>query len=261
MECSKKELNFWEKYFIKIFSARDYFNDTDGGDQPPKKIKGGVLQNMKTGEIVKFKSIKEFSDKNNLTATAISDVLNGKYNYTNYWFCPLNFWRPTWYEIVSPEGKHEKFLSQDLYFFAKENGLNPSNLWCLVNGVYQSLKGWKRIDYKEPKLGKEFILTSPNGEKISGQNISDFCRKNNLQIIAIWKVLSRQRISHKGWMAYPPKLNLKFARNIKLINPIGENVEYFGSFKEFGEKYKLNPGSLSSLCNGKLKTLKGWKVA
>jgi len=48
-------------------------------------------------------------------------------------------------------------------------------------------------------LSKEFILLSPNGDIIVGKNIKQFARENNLHDGNLYKVISGERQSHKGW--------------------------------------------------------------
>ena len=52
------------------------------------------------------------------------------------------------------------------------------------------------------KYSKEFTLISPEGEIVSGKNVSKFCRDSNLNQGAIQKVLKGTRSHHKGWKRY-----------------------------------------------------------
>jgi group I intron endonuclease len=47
--------------------------------------------------------------------------------------------------------------------------------------------------------GKEFTLISPEGNIVTGKNISEFCKNNNLNRTCIYNVLNSKALQHKGW--------------------------------------------------------------
>src|SRR3990167_289065 len=133
IKCEEKDLIFLEKFFIKCFSARTYFNDTDGGDggvllaQNARKC---TLENIFTGETITGDSIAELAKKHNLSISGISAVLNSRANYTGDWFCPAKSWRPRFYELISPNGELVKFFN--ITDFSKLYNLNPRSLAPLL---------------------------------------------------------------------------------------------------------------------------------
>ena len=74
--------------------------------------------------------------------------------------------------------------------------------------IRQKNKGRKQTEEhklkRAQKMSKEFTLLDPYGKIVSGKNVSQFCRDNNLNHSHIFNVMSGKRNHHKGWTIYKP---------------------------------------------------------
>ena len=72
--------------------------------------------------------------------------------------------------------------------------------------IRQKNKGRKQTEEhkfkKALKLAREFTLVDPYGRIVTGKNVSQFCRDNNLSSCHIFSVISGKRNHHKGWTIY-----------------------------------------------------------
>jgi hypothetical protein len=72
--------------------------------------------------------------------------------------------------------------------------------------IRQKNKGRKQTEehkFKRTlKLAREFTLVDPYGRIVTGKNVSQFCRDNNLSSAHIFSVISGKRNHHKGWTIY-----------------------------------------------------------
>ena len=64
---------------------------------------------------------------------------------------------------------------------------------------FHSIPIAERKGYDRTKYQKDFILKSPEGKIIRGNNVRKFCTENNLNRGSISLVLNGKRKSHKGW--------------------------------------------------------------
>ena len=75
--------------------------------------------------------------------------------------------------------------------------------------IRQKHKGRKQTEEHKLKrsesLSKQFTLVDPDGKIVSGKNVSQFCRDNNLNHSHISNVMTGKRNHHKGWTT--PKIN------------------------------------------------------
>lgn len=75
--------------------------------------------------------------------------------------------------------------------------------------IRQKNKGRKQTEEhklkRAQKKSKEFTLLNPYGKIVSGKNVSQFCKDNNLNKGHIFNVISGKRKHHKGWTT--PKIN------------------------------------------------------
>lgn len=265
IECEENNLTFWEKFFIKILLARQYFNDTDGGEgvslgQNARKC---TLQNIFTNELITTDSIAEFAKKYNLSISGISAVLNRKAKMTGDWFCPANDWKPKFYELISPRGELIKFIN--ITDFSNLHKLKPRGVAKLLKKKCETYFGWTRPDSRlitrvNPSC-KPFKLLNPLGNIVEGLNISQFCRENGLERSSMSALIRGELGRYKGWKVYS-ELGIyketKFIKQFKFLNPKGEIIEHFGTMVEFSRKYNLDEKVVSKLYKGELKFYKGW---
>lgn len=110
--------------------------------------------------------------------------------------------------LVSPDG--ELVVVKNIYSLAKETGVNRWGLNKLARGDLFSYKGWKRYgitkaQYLESRPLREGIsvnLISPEGEKVTVNNVASFCRKMNFKYKAFFAVIEKRAKFHKGWTLY-----------------------------------------------------------
>jgi hypothetical protein len=105
------------------------------------------------------------------------------------------------YKIESPCGK-TVIISNGIEKFCEKNNLTVSCFRKVITGTAAHHKGWKNIvKIKTVNSGKKekFIVTSPLGKKEKIVGLSNFCRRNNLQLPNMIKVSMGLRNHHKGW--------------------------------------------------------------
>jgi hypothetical protein len=205
MPCKKKELNFYEKFFIKCFDSRKRgFNETDGGDKPPLICKGGTLQNSLTGEIVNFNNSAEFARQHNFNKGQVTSVVAGTCNFVREWFNPQKKWRPSYHIVIDPKGKEYHIPKNAIKEFCKIHNLNCHYFGCLLYKDNEVYHGWTRSDSKVNRHGAiqrhvPFKLKSPTGEIFEGKNLKDFAKKHNIEYRNIYAVVRNSRNYCQGW--------------------------------------------------------------
>lgn len=202
LTCSEKELDFWEKWYIKSFNTyktKINFNMTPGGDCSNLYLttqKPGVLFNIKTKKLESFDSIASFARKYNLKNASICNVLNRKRKYVGDWVRPDN--QPKTYILIDPNGNSYEVIK--ISEFSREHGLSRVCVGDLIRKKIESHAGWTRLD-STPR-GIKIKLISPLGEVVEAQNMSEFCRTNGLSQGHISSVILGKRNVHKGWTTF-----------------------------------------------------------
>jgi hypothetical protein len=207
MRCQEKDLNFWERWWIKSFdSIKNGFNIAEGGNCPPRFYKKCSLTNIATKERVSCDSILEFSDKYKVCRVGISRVLSGKSRYTGGWYSENNSWRPKYLLVVSPQNIEYEICNIGLTEFCKENGIkSQGNFTAMFNGRQDFCEGWVRKDMMHRtgtyKFKKYYKLIDPEGKLHEGSRIKEFLIENELST-KIYLVLSGKKYHYKGWRRY-----------------------------------------------------------
>ncbi len=113
---------------------------------------------------------------------------------------------------------------------------------------------------------KKFEIISPFGEIVSGSNIANFCRTNNLDLGAICSVLRGDSFSYKNWTKNKEnhlKLNqcgtIKAKTFSRLIDQNGIIYSVYNQ-SAFAREYNLNPSHVSAVLRGKMAQVKGFKL-
>jgi hypothetical protein len=262
MECPEKELNFWEKWFIKSFDtykSKLGLNLTAGGENTSDKLKKACeFVNIKTGEVVKTDSIISFSDKYNLNASGLSALSLGRIKTFCGWYCPkISNWKPTFYTVISPDNKEYQILDGEIYDFAKKHGVNKKSFCSMVKGKTEYQKGWHRPDsnINIHNGSYDFELIDPNGNLIKGNNIYKFAKDNNLDRSGLDSVVNGRQGSYKGWTN--PKYNNKIL--FKIISPNNQIFDVTNIGK-FAFDNQLHAPILSHMQKGRVKEHRGWKL-
>lgn len=117
-------------------------------------------------------------------------------------------------DIISAIEYISNNLEQPLKVSAKILGIQYSTVKNICNGTSHkwlsnktpeayckviSYKG-KRVVNSSLNKGKNYFITSPNGETYAVSNISEFARQHNLNSGALGEVLRGKALQHKGWM-------------------------------------------------------------
>ena len=109
------------------------------------KSKEYIVKHIKTGEIIKFKNVTIFADKNNLEENSFRCMLCGAHNLSQGYCLPETKIRTKLLYFKDPYGNSHKILEIDRANFAKENELNRDDLSRLSCGKYKTCKGWSFI--------------------------------------------------------------------------------------------------------------------
>lgn len=108
----------------------------------------------------------------------------------------------TWYGFINPDG--EEVVIHGLRDFCRRNGLNHKTMNDISKGKGQTHhRGWTHVNAPKNNVGKIYSgFIRPDGTiEPPFQNMSEFCRKNNLNSSAMIGVyIGRNRYkSHRGW--------------------------------------------------------------
>jgi hypothetical protein len=113
------------------------------------------------------------------------------------------------YIVTSPDGV--EFTSESMYAFSAEHNLNASAMCRVANGERRHYKNWKCRLADEPEeirikrlalrgKGKDFIVTTPQGEEIAVTSLTKFCSDHGLDQSGLNKVARGKRSHYKGYL-------------------------------------------------------------
>lgn len=207
--CQSDELNDLEiKYIQKFNSINNGLNVLEGGQIKNAALKRTcTLKNIVTKETVTCNSLAEFARIYDISANTISNLLNGKRNYSNNWYNPYGLWQPTYYNVISPNGEKYELTHKNIMLFCKEHNINnyPS-FNQMVKGKLQFSQGWSRLDSVKLDSNRyrysTFKFINKKGDVVEGENLSKFSRDSNLLQSNLRAVLIGRRKSHRGWKLY-----------------------------------------------------------
>ncbi len=132
------------KHLDEIKTNNNYNNlkwSTIGDSNRYSRCKTATLLNPE-GEKITFTNIAEFARQNGLERGSLGNVVNGKAKSSQGWTRVDN--RVKKHRLISPQG--EEFTFTNIAEFARQNGLDRSNLTNVVNGKAKSSRGWKRVN-------------------------------------------------------------------------------------------------------------------
>ena len=159
--------------------------------------------------------------------------------------------------------------------FARNHNLDISHLNKLLRGERKSCDDWvvkDRIFIQKPAKGKIYMLTSPSGETIKFNNLSEFARENELDMKRLYELITngrkkKNRWTYHGWTAYgmTPEIiaQKKFERYDKrakdyvFFDPEGNKV-LVHNITLFCKEHNLTKQDMIALAKGKAKSHKGW---
>lgn len=161
-----------------------------------KPTRSGILQSP-DGQIVKFNCITIFANKYNLSKFHISQLLNGQRITYKGWQLP-KIW-------LIKDKNGEIHTIKSLYRFCRDNGLIINNLVALLFGKIKHHKGWvlpETVNRPSRNAPRVKTIVGPTGEIYKFYNISEFCRRMNIERSGINKVLNGKLESINGWKKY-----------------------------------------------------------
>jgi group I intron endonuclease len=168
------------------------------------------------------------------------------------------------FEVISPTG--EIIKCKNVTKFARENNLNEGNFKRLLNGKIMSCKGFISLHPKAQskiKSKKVYKLIGPDQKEYIFSNMSEFCRKNNLNISMISCIIKYKKLQHRGW--YVPDVYEKVkcppshpCFEHKLFNRITNTIHIFHSIPLFCKKYNLVSNYIYSLLRFHEKSCNNW---
>jgi len=222
------ELNNHERYFIRYFQTRDYYdgcNLTDGGD--------GMMGYKFSEENIRKRSkenhpkAKNPEQEKQLILDKHSNAILGKYFYKKN----KNGANKSYCEILDCGCGHS--------FDLQMNKFKGRNYWCKecrnknYRGKGNPFYNKKLNPLLHPKT-KKYIFTNPGGEKIElFGSFSSFCIENNLNPASMRNQLyGHIKCAYKGWkVCFYPGYEESIKRN-ELFDNIPKK-EDFASIKEW----------------------------
>lgn len=140
------------------------------------------------GANIEIYNLCKFCRDNDLDYSKMISITNGRLIEYNGWKSDANRKNliQKKFEFISPLG--ELTTITNLRKFCKEKLLCSSTMYAIHNGKGISCNGWKKAQ-EENKVhkGKPFVVQNPDGLIIKGNNLSDFCRKNKINLRSITK--------------------------------------------------------------------------
>lgn len=118
---------------------------------------------------------------------------------------------------------------------------------------YNSTLGGEK--YCNPNRWKKFVIMDPTGKIYEGENVTKFCRENNLTNHVLSRVISGKLKSHKGWKL--PETTIKKRDFNTVISPDGE-IYVLENISHFCKEHNLSVSHIIKVLNGKRKHHKGY---
>jgi hypothetical protein len=177
-------LNHWKtkKMIYAFWAMNNQFKKCQ------KRYKNSVLYELK-----KLKYSNQIQGKNN--------PFYGKKHSTEF-----KNKRSKTFSLLSPSGNI--ICDINVEEFCRKNNLISTRILDVIKGKQKSHRGWRNIkDYgkndSEFCRGKYFSLICPDGNVVTGKNLNQFCRENNLNNSCLRDVIKGRQKSHKGYRAIP----------------------------------------------------------
>jgi hypothetical protein len=180
--------------------------------------------------------------------------------------------KTTKYENIKLTNKDgEEIVINNVYKYCKENNIPRQDIYELISGRAIERHGLKLSsmgNVKEQRLMRMgLILKFKNiftNEIIEIKNVSDFCRKKNLNIDVMHSMIRGTIKQYMGYTLPGRDLsNYKFPKKIiyiKMINNNGREVEGKNPI-EIQNKYGImSSQAIREMINGKRKIVRGWSI-
>lgn len=262
--CEQKDLNSYEIEIIKLYKSANKefgFNLNDGGKQSAPNInkKGGILENITTGELVNLNCISEFNKKYNVKGN-VGDVLRRKSSRCDIWCLPGN--RNKFIKkFVDPNGKLVAVL--DVKKLAKEVKVSASKLTGIQRGEIEHCRQWRKYNSEKdlvPFQKKIHYFVSPLGKLVGTTSLKDLAKKEKLIACCLSALLKgRLKIHKNGWRKYNNESDLiPYKKEYTFISPEGKMVKTT-SLAILAKEINIPAQYLRRVYCGNRKETQGWR--
>lgn len=179
-ECLEEDLLNKEFFYICKYDSLNQkfgYNKQNPLDYPidiKPKIEKSFILKTPTGEIIECTNITEFAKQNNLDASYLSKVINGKALTCKGYTLP---------DYIPKEKQIKKY--------------KRSEEWRLK--ISKGLKGISHTKERANKKAKPFKVKSPDGIVYEGINLTQFAKDHNLEPTLMGYLRTGKRKTHKGW--------------------------------------------------------------
>ena len=110
--------------------------------------------------------------------------------------------------------------------------------------------------------GRNFSILNPDGEIVSGKNIANFCRENNLNNSSINELINGKIKEHNGWRNVSDYgksfYELKNGNEFRVLGPNGEII-IGKNISQFCREHNLHRGHFCAILKNKNKSHKGYR--
>lgn len=240
------------------------------------------LEHVATGEKVKFlrKDAIETSKKIGIKIGLLWSVLAKRVKISNGWKHPeiqlsekrIKDEKRLYEGVTLLHENGEQVKVKDVVAFAAERGIKRGGLYAVIKGEAIHSQGWRLpttvniSEENKKRRGLEIeLLKWQTGERARIKNISEWCRKNGLNLNVMHTMIRGTISQYMGWTLPGRDLtNYKLPKRIvyiKIKHEDGRELEE----KNPKQLVKLNPiccsQTLNDIVTGKCKNyIKGWKV-
>ena len=240
------------------------------------------IENVNTGEVskVKRKNIPKFAKSINIKKQYIWALIR-KNIYVTHGFklketiidgvkIKKSVKKYNNVEFTNPGGK--LVVIENIYDYCKKHSLNRGRFYDLICGKSLIYKGWtlpisnsELKEKQELRLGKEIkIKNIITNKEVILQNVSKFCRDNNLNLNAFNSMISGKIKQYMGYSLKNTDLNnYKYPKKIiyiSLINDKGKIIEGKNP-KDVENSHKImTSASIHCMIRNEYNSIKGWKI-
>lgn len=240
------------------------------------------LEEISTGFIykVKRKDIPDFAKSKNIDQSFIYMIVSGKVHISQGFKLKstiidgvnIKLERVKYKNIRLLNPKGEEVIVDNIYKFAMEIGLPRHVFYDLIKGKSLEAYGW-RLPCEKEEFNKKRIERRGKSQKLRNiktnevftvKNISEFCRKNNLNINTFGAMVGGYIKQYMGYCLvetdmkgyrYPKKIIF-----LSIKHEDGTVLEGFNA-KEIEKNFKIaSSQSIQDMINNKCQSVKGWRV-
>jgi GIY-YIG catalytic domain len=228
-----------------------------------------------TNVVYESSRVNDFAEERDLDYKCLLGVINGSRYSCNGWRAfrvgaehkMLHKPRNKQWRLVSPDG--EEVLTDNLNAFSREKGLNVYELRRVAKGRREDYRGWRCsiIGETHPPfrshMGKEYIVTSPDGIEQKIQGLKPFCLVHGLEHRNMSAVAQGRDSHHRGWKCRhaednAPRYVNRLTKQWIVTNPDGEE-KLIDNLALFCRLHGLDKRGMQSVAYGRVSCHQGWR--